>query len=131
MMKEQQAKMFPENTHGMQESVITSIILTSEFLIFSNDVSILFGIQFSSFLLETKIEFGKCSTCLSFYFFEQLGHLVFFSLEFWTNVVTFRHTMGIRNIFSDTDGTKIAFVDDHNQGFIYCPVNNNLDCIFM
>lgn len=40
MMKEQQARMFPENTHGMQESVITSIILTSEFLIFSNDVSI-------------------------------------------------------------------------------------------
>lgn len=37
-MKEQKARMFPENTHGMQESVITSIILTSEFLIFSNDV---------------------------------------------------------------------------------------------
>lgn len=31
--------------------------------------------------------------------------------------------MGIRNIFSDTDGTKIAFIDDHNQGFIYTPVN--------
>lgn len=43
MMKEQQARMFPENTHGMQESVITSIILTSEFLIFSNDVSIFYG----------------------------------------------------------------------------------------
>lgn len=37
-MKDPQAKMFPENTHGMQESVITSILLTSEFLIFSNDV---------------------------------------------------------------------------------------------
>lgn len=33
--------------------------------------------------------------------------------------------MGIRSIHSDTDGTKIAFVDDHNQGYIYCPVWNN------
>lgn len=37
-MKDQKTRMFPENTHGMQESVITSIILTTEFLIFSNDV---------------------------------------------------------------------------------------------
>lgn len=29
--------------------------------------------------------------------------------------------MGIRSIHSDTDGTKIAFIDDHNQGYIYCP----------
>lgn len=57
-----------------------------------------------------------------FYFALQLGHLAYFSLEFWTNVVTYRHTMGIRSIYSDTDGTKIAFIDDHNQGYIYCPV---------
>lgn len=37
-VKDQQTKMFPENTHGMQESVITSIVLTTDFLIFSNDV---------------------------------------------------------------------------------------------
>lgn len=37
-IKDQQTKMFPENTHGMQESVITSIVLTTDFLIFSNDV---------------------------------------------------------------------------------------------
>lgn len=30
--------------------------------------------------------------------------------------------MGIRSIFSDADGTKIAFIDDHNQGYIYSPV---------
>lgn len=37
--KLKQTKMFPENTLGMQESVITSVLLTSDFLIFSNDVS--------------------------------------------------------------------------------------------
>lgn len=132
MMKEQQARMFPENTHGMQESVITSIILTSEFLIFSNDVSIFVWNSILVILIRNQNRIRKMfNFYLSFYFYEQLGHLVFFSLEFWTNVVTFRHTMGIRNIFSDTDGTKIAFVDDHNQGFIYCPVNNNLECIFI
>lgn len=33
--------------------------------------------------------------------------------------------MGIRSIFSDADGTKIAFIDDHNQGFIYSPVKQH------
>lgn len=30
--------------------------------------------------------------------------------------------MGIRSIFSDSEGTKIAFIDDHNQGYIFNPV---------
>lgn len=38
-VKDQSTKMFPENMHGMQESVITSVALTADFLIFSNDVS--------------------------------------------------------------------------------------------
>lgn len=114
-MKDQKTRMFPENTHGMQESVITSIILTMEFLIFSNDVCMK--------RRRNKLDnMNRLSITLLFCTHAQLGHLVFFSLEFWTNVVTYRHTMGIRSIFSDADGTKIAFIDDHNQGFIYSPV---------
>lgn len=52
----------------------------------------------------------------------QLGYLVYFSLEYWATVISYRHTMGIKAIYGDADGTKIAFVDDHNQGYIYNPV---------
>lgn len=45
--------MFPENSHGMQESVITSIILTTDFLIFSNDVS-------TTCILDGQVEFTVC-----------------------------------------------------------------------
>lgn len=37
--------------------------------------------------------------------------------------MNFRHTCGIKSIFSDIDGTKLLFIDDHNQGYVYCPVN--------
>lgn len=59
---------------------------------------------------------------LHFVLILQLGHLVYFSLEFWTTIISYRHAMGIKNIYSDADGTKIAFVNDHNQGYVYSPV---------
>lgn len=122
-MKDQKTRMFPENTHGMQESVITSIILTTEFLIFSNDVWAFFVQLLNRIPSAIQLIFFSILFVLLHF---QLGHLVFFSLEFWTNVVTYRHTMGIRCIFSDADGTKIAFTDDHNQGFIYSPVSKHM-----
>lgn len=41
-VKDQSTKMFPENLHGMQESVITSVALTVDFLVFSNDVCFMY-----------------------------------------------------------------------------------------
>lgn len=32
-----------------------------------------------------------------------------------------KHTMGIKDIFIDFDGTKSIIIDDHNQGYIYIP----------
>lgn len=52
----------------------------------------------------------------------QLGDLTYFSLEYWTTVINFRHTCGIKSIFCDSDGTKLLYIDDHNQGYVYCPV---------
>lgn len=50
--KDQQPQLFPENIHGIQDTKITDIELTSDFFIFSTDVSI-----FSCFLFFTEIHF--------------------------------------------------------------------------
>ncbi len=76
----------------MQESVISCLVLTSDFLIFATD----------------------------------LGNLVYFSLENWTSVIKYRHTMGIKKLFADVEGTKLVFIDDHNQGHVYSPANEDI-----
>lgn len=75
----------------MQESVITSLVLTTDFLIFATD----------------------------------LGNLVYFSLENWTLVIKYRHSMGIKKLFADIEGTKLCFIDDHNQGHVYSPATDD------
>lgn len=59
----------------------------------------------------------------SIHFFK-VGHLIHFSLESWSSVIQFRHPVGIKNIFTDLEGTRVAFIDDHYQGFVYMPVSN-------
>ena len=39
-------------------------------------------------------------------------------------MVQYRHTMGLKHIATDLDGTKVVIVDDHNQGYIYLPVKH-------
>lgn len=76
------------------------------------------GYRHFEFITQMKI--NRCKI-RPFYLF-QLGNLTYFSLEYWTTVLNFRHTCGIKSIFCDTDGTKLLFIDDHNQGYVYCPV---------
>lgn len=54
-------------------------------------------------------------------FSTDVGHLVHFSMESWSVVVQYRHNVGIKSIFTDMEGTRVAFIDDHNRGFIYLP----------
>lgn len=35
--------------------------------------------------------------------------------------------MGIKSIYSDSEGTKLVFMDDHGQGFIFLPVSVDSD----
>lgn len=109
--KDQQPQLFPDNIHGIQDTKITSIELTPDFFIFSTDVSAkrnFFNLIFG----EEKV----------FRNFVQLGNLVLFSLEYWTMVTNYRHSSGIRSIFAGADGGKLIFMDDHNQGYVYCAV---------
>lgn len=66
--------------------------------------------------------FSKNSFSFSMF---QLGDLIYFSLEYWTGVVKFRHSCGIKSIYCNPDDTKLLFIDDHNQGYIYCPVSSS------
>ena len=52
-----------------------------------------------------------------------VGHLIHFSLEHWSTLIQYRHSIGIKSIFTDLEGTRVAFIDEHNQGFVYMPVN--------
>ncbi|XP_055372379.1 WD repeat-containing protein 19 [Condylostylus longicornis] len=52
-------------------------------------------------------------------FATDLGYIIFFSLEQWTVCVKYQHTMGIKSIQADLEGTKLIFIDDHMQGFVF------------
>nr|XP_054756020.1 WD repeat-containing protein 19-like isoform X1 [Lytechinus pictus] len=52
------------------------------------------------------------------------GELMYFFIEDWQFVNEFRHVVGIRRIFSDPSGTRLVFIDDKSDGFVYNPVND-------
>ncbi|XP_055683364.1 WD repeat-containing protein 19 isoform X1 [Lutzomyia longipalpis] len=61
-----------------------------------------------------------------FAFATDLGAIVHFSLEQWGRSVTHRHAVGIRNLYADCDGTRVVVVDDHDVGFLYSPVTEEM-----
>ncbi|XP_022086384.1 WD repeat-containing protein 19-like [Acanthaster planci] len=54
------------------------------------------------------------------------GELMFFYLEDWQFVNEFRHEVGIRKVFPDPSGTRLIFIDDKSDGFVYNPVNDQI-----
>jgi len=46
----------------------------------------------------------------------QSGTIHFFFIEDWLQVNTYRHSGSIRNIFPDSSGCHIAFIDDKGEG---------------
>ena len=53
----------------------------------------------------------------------QSGQLKHFFVEDWMNVNEHCHVVGIRKLYPDASGTKLVFIDDKNDGFVYCPVS--------
>ena len=53
----------------------------------------------------------------------QAGELFYFYLEDWNFVNEYRHVVGIRKIFPDSAGTRVIFMDDKSDGFVYNPVS--------
>ncbi|NXR07955.1 WDR19 protein, partial [Semnornis frantzii] len=54
------------------------------------------------------------------------GVIHYFYIEDWQYVKEYRHPVGVRKIFPDPSGTRLAFIDDKSDGFVYCPVNDRL-----
>lgn len=56
-------------------------------------------------------------------FYFQNGGITYFYVEDWNFVNEFRHVVGIRRIFPDLGGTRLVFIDDKSDGFVYNPVS--------
>ncbi|XP_067993676.1 WD repeat-containing protein 19 isoform X2 [Melanerpes formicivorus] len=54
------------------------------------------------------------------------GVIRYFYIEDWQYVNEYRHSVSVRKIFPDPSGTRLAFIDDKSDGFVYCPANDRL-----
>ncbi|XP_070553702.1 WD repeat-containing protein 19-like isoform X2 [Ptychodera flava] len=52
------------------------------------------------------------------------GGLHYFFIEDWQFVNEFRHVVGIRKVYPDMTGTRMVFIDDKSDGYVYNPVND-------
>ncbi|XP_007496615.1 WD repeat-containing protein 19 isoform X2 [Monodelphis domestica] len=52
------------------------------------------------------------------------GVIRYFFIEDWQYVNEYRHPVGVKKIFPDPNGTKLVFIDEKSEGFVYCPVND-------
>ncbi|NWU43545.1 WDR19 protein, partial [Hylia prasina] len=54
------------------------------------------------------------------------GVIYYFYIEDWQYVNEYRHPVSVRKVFPDPNGTRMAFIDDKSDGFVYCPVNDKV-----
>ncbi|XP_054151663.1 WD repeat-containing protein 19 isoform X2 [Melozone crissalis] len=54
------------------------------------------------------------------------GVINYFFIEDWQFVNEYRHPVSVRKVFPDPNGTRMAFIDDKSDGFVYCPVNDRV-----
>ncbi|XP_078534454.1 WD repeat-containing protein 19 isoform X1 [Lissotriton helveticus] len=54
------------------------------------------------------------------------GVIQYFYIEDWQYVNEYRHTVGVRKVFPDPSGTRLVFIDEKSDGFVYCPVNDSV-----
>ncbi|XP_004681546.2 PREDICTED: WD repeat-containing protein 19 [Condylura cristata] len=52
------------------------------------------------------------------------GIIQYFYIEDWQFVNDYRHPVGVKKIFPDPNGTRLVFIDEKSDGFVYCPVND-------
>ncbi|MFT7807501.1 WD repeat-containing protein 19 [Arapaima gigas] len=52
------------------------------------------------------------------------GVIQCFYIEDWQYINEYRHTVGVRKLFPDPNGTRLVFIDDKSDGFLYCPVHD-------
>ncbi|KAL7856198.1 hypothetical protein AOLI_G00198020 [Acnodon oligacanthus] len=60
------------------------------------------------------------------FFGTDTGLIQCFYIEDWQSVNEYRHPVGVRKVFPDPNGTRLVFIDDKSDGFLYCPVDDSL-----
>ncbi|XP_051161969.1 WD repeat-containing protein 19 [Leptopilina boulardi] len=64
---------------------------------------------------------------------DDMGRIVYFSLEAFHQSLETSHVNGIKQIFMDANGTQICFIDDKSDVYVYDPVNEIIspvpDCL--
>ncbi|XP_038608159.1 WD repeat-containing protein 19 isoform X1 [Tachyglossus aculeatus] len=52
------------------------------------------------------------------------GVIRYFFIEDWQYINEYRHSVSVRKIFPDPNGTRLVFIDEKSDGFVHCPVND-------
>lgn len=52
------------------------------------------------------------------------GNIVYFTLEDWQFVNEYKHVVGISKVYSDPSCTRLVFVDEKSDAFLYNPIND-------
>ncbi|XP_059483099.1 WD repeat-containing protein 19 [Neocloeon triangulifer] len=55
-----------------------------------------------------------------------MGTLAIFHLQQWRQVQRFRHSCAIKVVASEPTGSRVAFLDDQHQVFVFCPFTESL-----
>ncbi|XP_012720994.2 WD repeat-containing protein 19 [Fundulus heteroclitus] len=62
------------------------------------------------------------------YYGTDLGNVVCVLVEDWETVNSYSHSVGVRKVFPDPNGTWLVFIDDKNGGFLFSPANATVSC---
>ncbi|XP_010623408.1 WD repeat-containing protein 19 [Fukomys damarensis] len=63
-------------------------------------------------------------TCEFLIYGTDTGVIQYFYIEDWQFVNDYRHPVSVKKIFPDSNGTRLVFIDEKSDGFVYCPVND-------
>ncbi|XP_029905954.1 WD repeat-containing protein 19 [Myripristis murdjan] len=62
------------------------------------------------------------------YYGTDLGSVVCVLLEDWQTVSSYSHSVGVRKVFPDPNGTQLVIIDDKSGGFLHSPGNVTDSC---
>ncbi|XP_065347097.1 WD repeat-containing protein 19 [Cloeon dipterum] len=55
-----------------------------------------------------------------------VGVLAIFHLQQWRLVQRYRHSCALKIVSTEASGSRVAFLDDHHQVFIFCPLTESV-----
>jgi len=97
---------------------VTSHDITSEAIVYGTDVS-----KFVLYVFNNEIFNLLQGHILNLIFKFQIGVVSLFHLHHWCQVQRYKHTSAIRLVTAEHCGTRVAFLDENHQAFVFSPVS--------